>query len=226
MLDVFRNEIKYIIPYEKALKMSGILDQILQRDSYGEEGRYIVRSQYYDSLDDQDLFDNLQGVMEKRKIRLRIYAPDTEKVKLEYKCKSNTSGRKLSMTITREEACQMERGQYDWLLKREEELAGFLYVKMVRSIYMPKTIVEYNRLAYTSPVSNVRITFDTNLRGTQTPYGLFEYHPPYLPLLNDELAVMEVKFDHFLPEPIRHIIDGINSVAEANSKYSGARMLL
>lgn len=226
MLDVFRNEIKYIIPYEKALKMSGILDQILQRDSYGEEGRYIVRSQYYDSLDDQDLFDNLQGMMEKRKIRLRIYAPDTEKVKLEYKCKSNTSGRKLSMTITREEACQMERGQYDWLLKREEELAGFLYVKMVRSIYMPKTIVEYNRLAYTSPVSNVRITFDTNLRGTQTPYGLFEYHPPYLPLLNDELAVMEVKFDHFLPEPIRHIIDGINSVAEANSKYSGARMLL
>lgn len=226
MLDVFRNEIKYIIPYEKALKMSGILDQILQRDSYGEEGRYIVRSQYYDSLDDQDLFDNLQGVMEKRKIRLRIYAPDTEKVKLEYKCKSNTSGRKLSMTITREEARQMEQSQYDWLLKREEELAGFLYVKMERSIYMPKTIVEYNRLAYTSPVSNVRITFDTNLRGTQTPYGLFEYHPPYLPLLNDELAVMEVKFDHFLPEPIRHIIDGINSVAEANSKYSGARMLL
>lgn len=226
MLDVFRNEIKYIIPYEKALKMSGILDQILQRDSYGEEGRYIVRSQYYDSLDDQDLFDNLQGVMEKRKIRLRIYAPDTEKVKLEYKCKSNTSGRKLSMTITREEARQMEQSQYDWLLKREEELASFLYVKMERSIYMPKTIVEYNRLAYTSPVSNVRITFDTNLRGTQTPYGLFEYHPPYLPLLNDELAVMEVKFDHFLPEPIRHIIDGINSVAEANSKYSGARMLL
>lgn len=226
MLDVFRNEIKYIIPYEKALKMSGILDQILQRDSYGEEGRYIVRSQYYDSLDDQDLFDNLQGVMEKRKIRLRIYAPDTEKVKLEYKCKSNTSGRKLSMTITREEARQMEQSQYDWLLKREEELASFLYVKMERSIYMPKTIVEYNRLAYTSPVSNVRITFDTNLRGTQTPYGLFEYHPPYLPLLNDELAVMEVKFDHFLPEPIRHIIDGLNSVAEANSKYSGARMLL
>lgn len=226
MLDVFRSEIKYIIPYEKALKMSGMLDQVLHRDVYGDEGRYMVRSQYYDSCDDRDLFDNLQGIMEKRKIRLRIYDPDTEKVKLEYKCKSNTAGRKLSMTITREEACRMEQRQYDWLLKREEELAHFLYVKMVQNIYMPKTIVEYNRLAYVSPVSNVRITFDTNMRGTQTPFGLFDHYPPYLPLLNDELAVMEVKYDHFLPEPVRHIIDGINSVAEANSKYSSARLLL
>lgn len=226
MFDVFRKEIKYVLPYEKALRISRILDKILERDGHGEEGRYMVRSQYYDSMGDQDLFDNLQGVMEKRKIRLRIYDLDSEEVKLEYKCKSNSDGRKLSMTITRGEACLTEQTQYDWMSKREEELAAFLYVKMMRNVYRPKTIIEYERLAYLSPISNVRITFDMNIRGTQTPYGLFETDLPYIPILGEDLAVMEVKYDHFLPEPIRHMIDGINSMPEANSKYSTARLLV
>lgn len=226
MLEVFRKEIKYVLPYEKALRMSGTLDKILERDGHGEEGRYMVRSQYYDSMGDQDLADNLQGMMEKRKIRLRIYDLDSEEAKLEYKCKSNSDGRKLSMTVTREEACLMEQAQYDWLLKRDDEWADFLYVKMMQNFYMPKTIVAYERLAYLSPISNVRITFDMHIRGTQTPYGLFERDLPFLPTLGEDLVVMEVKYDHFLPEPIRHMIDGIDSVPEANSKYSTARLLL
>ena len=28
-------------------------------------GRYFIRSQYYDSIDDQDLWDNLDGMYEK-----------------------------------------------------------------------------------------------------------------------------------------------------------------
>ena len=34
------------------------LDSIMERDIHGENGRYFIRSQYYDSIDDQDLWDN------------------------------------------------------------------------------------------------------------------------------------------------------------------------
>ena len=43
----------------------------------------------------------------------------------------------------------------------------------MKNAYRPKSIVEYNRMAFAYPVSDLRITFDTSLRATVDPYGLF-----------------------------------------------------
>lgn len=226
MTDVLRKEIKYVVSQERFLMLKNTLDKVLERDRHGEGGRYMVRSQYYDSMWDQDLHDNLDGVAEKRKIRLRIYSIDTETVNLEYKCKSNTDGQKRGFLITRTEAKLMEQRSYDWLLKYENELALFLYAKMTQNVYIPKTIVEYQRLAYTNPISDVRITFDTNVRGSQYPYGLFEKIPQYVPLMKEDVGILEIKYNQFLPTPIRNIVDQIDRSAEASSKYSKARLLM
>ena len=74
METVFRKEIKYLISRGEAMILQQKLDSIMERDIHGENGRYFIRSQYYDSIDDQDLWDNLDGMYEKRKIRLRIYS--------------------------------------------------------------------------------------------------------------------------------------------------------
>lgn len=225
MTEVNRQEIKYILPIEKLSVLQSKLDGVMERDSYGNRGEYMVRSQYYDSIRDEDLYDNLNGVMEKRKIRIRIYDAEAMDAKLEYKCKSGSGGRKLSMSIKRQEAIWLEQGKWEWMLDRSEELAGYLYGKAVREIYVPRTIVEYQRLAYTSPVSNTRITFDTRIRGTINPYGLFGSNQQYVPLMEQDLGVLEVKFDHFLPNYLRRILDCIDSLSEANSKYTRARMM-
>ena len=70
METVFRKEIKYLISRRTALWLQQRLDPIMERDSHGDQGQYFIRSQYYDSLDDRDLWDNLDGLYEKRKIRL------------------------------------------------------------------------------------------------------------------------------------------------------------
>ena len=226
MMEVSRQEIKYILPVEKLSVLQRKLDGIMERDRYGNGGQYMVRSQYYDSLRDGDLYDNLNGVMEKRKIRIRIYDAEAVSAKLEYKCKSGSGGRKSSIRITRQEAIRLEQGKWEWLLERPEELAGYLYGKTVREKYIPRTIVEYQRLAYASPVSNTRITFDTQIKGTLNPYGLFGEKQQYVPLMEEDLGVLEVKFDHFLPDYLRKILDRIDSQAEANSKYTRARMMV
>ena len=44
--------------------------------------------------------------------------------------------------------------------------------------------------------------------------------------MEQDLGVLEVKFDHFLPDYLRKILDRIDSQAEANSKYTRARMMV
>ena len=83
MNTVFRKEIKYLIPRCSALSLQRKLDKIMERDSHGDQGNYFIRSQYFDSLYDRDLADNLDGVYHKRKIRLRIYGLDAPVAKLE-----------------------------------------------------------------------------------------------------------------------------------------------
>ena len=226
MIDVNRQEIKYILPLEKISALQNKLDGLMERDDHGNRGEYMVRSQYYDSLRDEDLLDNLNGIMEKRKIRVRIYDAEAETAKLEYKCKSGSVSRKLSVSISRQEAIWMEQGKWGWMLDHPEELAEYLYGKAVREIYMPRTIVEYQRLAYASPVNNTRITFDTQIRGTLNPYGLFGKEQKYVPLMEQDMGVLEIKFNLFFPDYLRKILDSIDSLSEANSKYTRARMLI
>lgn len=224
MAPIFRKEQKYLIKVETYLRIQSMLEAIMEPDKFGVDGNYMVRSQYYDSVTDADLKDNLDGVLEKRKIRVRIYSPDALSAKLEYKCKNGSDGIKYSITLTRDEVMMLENGQYAFLLERKEELAQRLYVKMTEQVYLPKTIVEYERTAYTYPVSDVRVTFDRNIKGSANPYGIFEEEPFYIPLIRPDMGVLEVKYNDFFPSALKPLLESLDNVAGAFSKYSVARL--
>ncbi len=221
-----RKEIKYLVPIEKMSHLKSIFDNILERDKHGINGTYLVRTQYYDTLEDDDLFDNLSGIIEKKKIRLRTYFEDESTFKLEYKYKYNTDSTKYSLIITRDEAVLMENHKYDFLLNKKSELALFFYYKLLEGCYRPKTIVEYNRLAYIYPVSRVRITFDTNVRATAYPYGLFDERLNTFPIVSPDIGVLEVKYNECLPSSLKHILESIDALPQTNSKYVRARFLM
>lgn len=224
MTAIFRKELKYVITEEVYLRIQPMLEAVMMPDEHSINGSYMVRSQYYDSLTDADLWDNLDGVLEKRKIRVRIYSTDDMYAKLEYKCKNGSDGIKYSLQLTRDEVLMLERHQYDFLLEREEELAKRLYVKMTEQVYLPKTIVEYQRTAYTYPISDVRVTFDRSLRGSVNPYGIFEKEPFYIPLMSPDKGVLEVKYNDFFPSALKPLLESVDSVAESYSKYSMSRL--
>lgn len=224
MATIFRKELKYVITYENFLQIQNLLEGVLERDEHCENTAYMVRSQYYDSITNADLQDNLDGVLEKRKIRLRIYDSEASECKLEYKCKNGSDGVKYSLKVSREEALMLENHQYDFLSGRTEELAGRLYHKMTSEVYMPKTIVEYKRLAYRFPASDVRVTFDTDIRASINPYGIFEPNISYVPLLHADKGILEIKYNDFFPSALKPLLGSLDSVAEAYSKYSTARL--
>ena len=165
MITVYRKEIKYVISWTDFYRVQKRLACFLTPDAYGGPDGYRVRSLYFDSITDRDLHDTLFGLMEKRKIRLRIYSPQDERVKLEYKCKSGTDGVKKTLTISRDQARQMMAGDYRFLREADDALSRQLYTRLLSGGYSPKSIVEYSRKAYLYPVGNVRITFDTQTAG-------------------------------------------------------------
>lgn len=221
-----RKEIKYVVPVADFLKMKPQLLQIMTADINGEEGHYTVRSLYFDSFHDHDLYDNVSGLMEKRKVRLRTYDPRLGRVRLEWKCKEGSDGRKFAFWISKEEALAMIEGDYSFLEEKKNSLEQSLYQRLLQGCYMPKTIIEYQREAYSYPVSNTRITFDRSVRAVQGGLNFFEDDLCGIPLIDESVGIFEIKYNDFLPYPIRQITSTIDRCAVANSKYTQARLAL
>lgn len=94
---------------------------------------------------------------------------------------------------------------------------------MMNQGLQPKTIVDYTREAYTYDAGNVRITMDYDIRTGM--YGMDFLNPDCLMLpIMDDVRILEVKWDSFLPDTIRNVIQLENRRAGAFSKYAACRI--
>lgn len=223
---IYRKEYKYVLAERQFKRLEPQLAALLKRDIHCGENGYTIRSLYFDSLYDRDLFKNVDGLLEKSKLRLRAYLPDPKTFSFECKTKFSGEGTKYSLKLTKEEAMQTAKGNFYYLCSSKDPLAQQFYLKLSAGGYIPRTIVEYDRIAYQYPVSDVRITFDTNIRATASPFGFFDDNPIFFDLTKKGIGVLEIKFNDFLPSPIRRIMNKINSSTRANSKYAMARSLI
>ena len=225
MNKVFRKEIKYPISVLDFCRLRKRLEHFVQPDPYSGEVGYRVRSLYFDSDGDHDLLDSLEGNMEKRKIRLRFYPPDPGYIRLEYKCKSGTDGLKRSIKLSKEAAQCIVKGDYSPLRELQDPLALELYGRLMTGGYRPKSIVEYHRLAYIYPVSNTRLNFDSAVSASCITDAFFEENPGLIPVMAPDMGVFEVKYDHFLVGILKEVLESLDSMAHANSKYLQSRFL-
>ncbi len=226
MLDVSRRELKYPVSLVEMHQLKNKLTYIMKKDSHNGENGYLVRSLYFDTLNDSDFEEKVDGYDSRQKIRLRVYDLDFQTAKLELKEKTGFAQRKRSLLLDRQEAEWMINGEYDFLLNRKEPLAHSLYTFIVTKGYRPKCIVEYDRLAYWENVNDIRITFDMNLRATEANLnGLFDKNLILYPICSKSDVTMEVKYNGFLYSYIKDIISISNRMQISNSKYIRARMV-
>ena len=129
---------------------------------------------------------------------------------------------KRSTRVSAEQAEQLLRGKTEWLLESGEPLLIELYSKMQGQMLRPKTIVCYDREAFLYEPGNVRITLDRNLRSGLNCLDFLNPKRHYIGV-SDGLAVLEVKYDAFLPEIVRMAVQVPNRRAAAYSKYAVCR---
>ena len=102
MNEVMRQEKKYLIHLADMARLSGALSQVMAQDRHGGALGYRIRSLYFDTLDDTDFFEKIEGAELRRKLRLRIYDPGADFAMLEMKQKQGAYQRKRSLRMGRE----------------------------------------------------------------------------------------------------------------------------
>lgn len=80
-------------------------------------------------------------------------------------------------------------------------------------------MVDYQRYAYTYPVQDVRVTLDLDVRTCPYQTDGFSQRLLTVPALEPGEAVLEVKYDAFLPAPVRAVLEDVPKRREAVSKY-------
>ena len=105
----------------------------------------------------------------------------------------------------------------------EAALLMELYTKIHCQSLRPKNIVDYTREAYTYRAGNVRVTFDSDIRTSNAVAGFLDPSLATVPAAG--AMIMEIKYDGFLPDVIRDILQiGWRNQTEF-SKYIVARMV-
>lgn len=224
IVSVVRTEKKYNITLSQKNALINLLKEVMKADAYSDLDGYNVRSLYFDSIYDDDYFNKIDGLEFRKKIRLRIYSPDQETVKLEWKQKQGTAQQKRSLTISRVLAENMIQGNYEGLLELNSQLATDFYLELVTGVYKPKCIVEYRRIAFAEEENDTRITFDSDICTSFICEKFFEEDLNLIPVRME--PELEVKYNGFLLSFIKQIVSLADSPEVAISKYALSRQIL
>lgn len=223
MNKVLRQERKFLIGLEENRRLSNILENVLKSDEHSGTDGYIVRSLYFDTLYNNDFNEKEAGVETRRKIRLRVYDPKDNFAVLEIKQKQGSNQLKRSLKISREDAQKLIKGNYSVLLNYNEDFAKECYGIMNIYCYRPKAVVQYNRKAFIARENNIRITFDTNIVATESCFDIFSESLNMYPVFDKYNTVLEVKYNGFLLNYIKDIINQISKSELSVSKYCLSR---
>lgn len=219
-LSVYRNENKYIIDMAKSAQIEGKLSRILEADQYSKNGNYIVRSLYFDTINNTDFHSKLAGNEIRKKVRLRIYTLDTKMCKLEVKQKNGELQHKIGMWISKDDAKELIECNYSVLTKyfNESDIAIQIYTTMATECYRPVVTIEYDRTAFIYSEFNTRITLDKNIRISESNYNIFDEKMSFIPIFNEN-NILEVKYNEKLMKFISKILQPYNLNKTAISKY-------
>ena len=195
----------------------------MKTDKNAVEGRYFIRSLYFDTPADTALREKIDGVSRREKFRIRFYNFDTAVIHLEKKSKISGLCNKQSADLTEEQVRKIIESDIDWMKSDENSLIRELHQKMTVHQLKPKTIVDYWREPFVYEAGNVRVTLDYEIR---TGLGSKDFFSKDCPTVSvpDNPIVLEVKWDKFLPTVIRNVIQIGDRKTSAFSKYATCRI--
>ncbi|MCI8809927.1 MAG: polyphosphate polymerase domain-containing protein [Oscillibacter sp.] len=219
----YRHEWKHAINLADRIAIRQRLRAVAQPDEHARDGRYWIRSLYFDNLADKALREKIDGVNRREKFRIRYYNGDVSLLHLEKKSKLNGLGTKYQAPLTAAEAQAITDGQWDWMPTSGRPLVQELYSKMKSQGLRPKTIVDYTREPFVYAPGNVRVTLDYDIRTGLRCTDFLNPDCVTVPA-GDAPTILEVKWDAFLPAVIQDAVQLGGRHAMAFSKYAACRI--
>lgn len=216
----YRYELKYLINYFDYIILKNRISNIMHLDKNADEnGKYHIRSIYFDDFLNTSYYDKINGVQNRYKYRIRFYNLNDSLIKLEKKIKKGNFSTKIDYTLNKEK-------MYNILLNRKFKLENtknsflneFLYLMNYKGL-KPVIMLDYNREAYVYPLGKVRITFDMDLVAITDLKGIFERNINSINILDKGKIILEIKYEKYIPTVIKNLVQIGSRNALAISKY-------
>jgi len=169
-----------------------------------------VNSIYLDNMDYHALRENLSGVSNRSKYRMRWYGEDYHTITnpiLEEKVKANLLGYKNSQKL---ESTTLSSAN----------IRSQLDLNLIKDLNQePIVMVRYLRTYLESYDHRVRITIDRDLQYR----GINNYEIDPFPII-DNAIILEVKYDQAIEEEIDNVLQAIKYRLTKNSKFVSGTM--
>lgn len=191
-----RYEKKYLLSRQQYEKISKFLVPYMKYDDYG---LHTIRNIYYDTEQYDLIRTSLDKPVYKEKFRVRSYKQVTEHDTVFLELKKKYDGivykRREAMTLTEANAYLLHKRAPAKFGQIMHEIDWFLNINEVS----PKIFIAYDRIAlYSEHDSNLRITFDHNIRFRD--YDLSLSGGAYgKELLENDQYLMELKIANAMP---------------------------
>ena len=225
-LKTFRHEFKYYINYFEYESLRRRLKHVLKGDKFSNNiGEYHIRSLYFDDVHNSALYEKQAGILSRVKFRIRIYNLNDSVIKLEKKSRVGQFIRKESAIISKFEYFKIVNKDFDFLMQSDNKLLNEFYFNIKAKKLRPDVIVDYVREAYTSKLSNIRITFDKKLQTGLNNVDIFDNSIPTVDVIEKPLYILEVKYDINLDSYFRSKLNQVNARYSKSSKYINCMLL-
>ena len=227
-----RYEFKYFVKENDLDRLRGIIMPFVNMDKFAEvddKNQYTVRSVYFDTPRYDFYYEKVEGIKNRKKVRLRGYDKDDGNniVFFEIKRKYDIPIVKYRAPVKFEDALDMFHsrninGQVvsnEFFPKGNENSKRFFYQIFSKNL-RPVVLIVYEREAYQSKFDDtIRITFDKNLRSKAFPAIDELFQEDKLSQALGGRFILEVKFNDHFPNWLNPIISNFSLRKQSASKY-------
>ncbi|MGF1586689.1 MAG: VTC domain-containing protein [Bacteroidales bacterium] len=232
---MLRVEKKYLVPNERMDELRRRISSFVRPDIYTTNHcnipQYTVRSIYFDSRDFACYSEKREGIMLRRKFRIRGYNDGGEenRVVMEIKRKIDSRQKKYRAFVRFDDIEKLfQEGDLEKYVIENgsgtnalEDAGKFMY-HIKKGLYIPTCLVAYEREAYHGKLdSGVRVTFDKNIRSRIFPEMNTLYDDTDTKILFKNHFVIEIKyFNNGMPSWARAVVQEFRLRNDAISKYT------
>jgi len=218
-LDFSRFEFKYVLSRQSREDVEAHLQYFVELDAFVKtqpDNKYSVRSLYYDDAHYTAFHDKIDGLLHRRKFRIRTYndslsgkAPYFLEVKgrhnnLVFKHRTPIDGREWLQNRGHNLTESVTKHSIDSAVRRQ-----FMH-SFFRDHIKPVALITYQRRPYISKFDpDFRITFDDSLKATNADHLFPEGSSQFYDVISG-YNVLEIKFNNHLPAWFHRIVQAQN----------------
>jgi len=221
-----RFELKYLVPQRQVGELARSLEPYMRPDANWEnEGGYPIHSVYWDS-DEWTLFwEKIEGLKDRRKLRIRRYSgADYAFIEIKHRDDRTLQKRRTRLPLDAiYRSFRGDPGELDALEAVEDPVVGEALELRLRHRLRPRMAISYRRRAFFGRFDpDLRITFDSRVQYDAHRLDIADPFESGRYVLDPRIAILEIKFNDRVPDWLVRLVSGHGLQMTRLSKYCTA----